>query len=675
MNPLIFSLRWNAFTLIGTHRDWTITDPYANGDALGDRLKTEDSFWPFLHFFHPQRAFKDISASGRANLEILVFLTKFGGFHLWLINRISPGSTGLLWQTGLSLQQLNQLTILMDGKDLSQLLGSAKLQQTIPDMPAWAQAVISAACLSHLPLKPGEHQPATAEFLELLEKLFEFTHPSDYDQLLAEIKLHVEADVFEAIAQLFGSYRDIIAANNSTSVVMEGRHLYCILREIFCLMTGHHIVQDPLSGRHVTSLRQRSMASGPLSTRLMLYRSASNPTFFHEVRGSGWMDSSDAFIFPGGLSYELPSGSKFCGAGYFNREDLLAMIQHDFATADPRPTGALKPRSHRVVVSTVTGDVNLGHILWNEFSGLTNFATMIDQCRSLSLPPIQIYLPSHSQALFSHEGPRRLLGEKFKQTWHSLLSEQLTFIHEASQQFQDDDVAYVSFKAWLVSSKLMSMLKSMAADYQALHPELEIAGADGSGAAGRGLTILLNLRTRDKSCLNMDRCLDVALAKLKAGRHGLAYRQIRFFLDYVQPHEQIDACVNVLTRYGCQVSLAAGCAIDQLAYMSDRCDFAIVTVGSGAVVPTWFFRKPAIMHSEKTHMAQVHGGMWVNVAEYNRDDIYTFDTDADISEVGEGREGHQGAYCNYLLNEEVFASRFLQILDRVCQPLPAAVPA
>ena len=72
------------------------------------------------------------------------------------------------------------------------------------------------------------------------------------------------------------------------------------------------------------------------------------------------MDTTDAFIFPGGLSYELASGSKFCGAGYFNRQDLLTMIQGDFVTAESSPSGALKTGPHRVVLNTVTSDVNLG---------------------------------------------------------------------------------------------------------------------------------------------------------------------------------------------------------------------------------------------------------------------------------------------------------------------------
>ena len=674
MNPIFYDSQRSLFTFSSDQQEFTITDPYAGSEALGVRLKDEDSFRPFLHFFHPQKASANDKRTGRADLEVLVYITKFGGFHLWLCNRSSPGSTDLLRQLGLSLQQLNQLCILLDGKELSELLARPALQQAISTLPDWAQSAIEQSCLSQLPLQPGGHTAAGGEFLELLEQLFEFSHPTDHQQLLAEIEQLVPANLYPSIASLFGAYLDLIASNNSTSILMEARHCYCMLRELFGMITGHHIVKDPLSGRHVISLKQRNLTSGPLTPRLILYRSAANDTAFEEVRSFGFMDTTDSFIFKGGLSYEIASWAKWGDSGYFNREDLLALIHDDFATADRLPSPDLNGQSHRVVVSTVTGDVNLGHIIWNEFSGLTNLATIIEQCQPLSLPPIQIFLPGQSETSFARVGPRTVLGKKFQQTWASLASDQFTFIEQPEQRFQGDDVIHVSFRAWLVSKQLIALMKELADDYRSRHPETETDLNPATASREGGLNILLNSRTRDKSCLNLDRCLDVALAQLN-GTSAPAYPQIRFFLDYVDSHETVDACIAVLERYGCQIALAPSSALDQLAAISDRADLAIVPVGSGAVVPTWIFRKPSIMHAEKSHMHQIYGGMWFDVSDFSRDDIYTFDANTDIREVGDGREGHQGAYCNYLLDEQVFADRFLQIIAKLYQPSPPLAPA
>jgi hypothetical protein len=457
--------------------------------------------------------------------------------------------------------------------------------------------------------------------------------------------------------QLCGQYLGRLERSTAFFDDLRNQAGYQLLREVIAAFIGRHILRCPFTGtyqlashgRHITHYGPQGRATG--GARVLRYDPAPG-LWFHEIRGHGFLAQTDAVVTGGGLlfqpSLENAWSSWFTPAACA-RYPTLPPAADGNCMQDARP---------QVLVLNTSAGPNLGHLLWNDCSGLAGVLALVR-----AMPDEDFF--RHWRLAFSPAQDLRFAREGPEAFMRHVLSRLATSgVHlghegraEVLQYFDSDaalsawlekpDVIAISLKSLVVAPQLAAAFRAEAAQIPLPESLAQIA-APMPGT----LRVFVNVRVHDKALLNIAECLMVAVER--ALMRGWPPQRFLFVLEGTEEaSEKLDELSRVLMTRGASASIAVGLGVDRLGAVLSHCDVAIVPIGSGAVLPTWIYDLPTFLHADRAHMPQA--GFWSHVGG-SSEKLVVIDT-SHIQDV------EDRLYSSYVITPEIFADCFSRLIE------------
>jgi hypothetical protein len=438
---------------------------------------------------------------------------------------------------------------------------------------------------------------------------------------------------------------------------LRSQAAYQLLREAVAAVTGRHLLRCPFSGTYLfaTATRYIDHRAGHSQRtgggRVIRYDPW--PGFwYHEIRGHGFLAETNALVTADGLVLQVPLEQAW--SSWFMPE---AAARYPLLSVQAGPLGP-----HEVVVLNTCAGPNLGHLLWNDCSGLAtvmaieNEATSVERAR-----PWRVILPPLRDQRFATAGHEILITRALQRAVPQESSDAGGVERPMLQNFEDSE----SLERYLalphrvvVSFKSMVMNPVLAGALRAEFTEIPLppAGAALAIASGDYLRVFVNVRIHDKSLLNLEECLLTALGY--AAEQGLSVSRLHFVLEGTEDAREIlSALALALREAGAQALTVAGLGLAELGAVIARCDAAIVPIGSGAVLPTWIYDLPTLLHADRAHMPQA--GFWPHVGG-SAENLVVIDSTGIMDE-------EDRLYSSYRVIPEFFAHGFSQLMARTRQ--------
>ena len=433
---------------------------------------------------------------------------------------------------------------------------------------------------------------------------------------------------------------------------------YQLLREVTAAFIGRHVLRCPFTGtyqvasqaRHLTHRGPQGRASG--GARVLRYDLAPG-LWFHEIRGHGFLAQTDALITGEGLLFQPALENAW--SSWFTPAACAR-----YPVLPPNTDGNLMSGiSPAVVVLNTSAGPNLGHLLWNDCSGLAGVLALAhalpddDAVRHwrIALAPAQDQrFAREGYEAFTRRVLMRLADSDAKEGGAGRAGAVQYFDSEAalSAFLERPDTMTISLKSLVVSPGLAAAFRDEAG--QAPLPEALAHIADPMPGA---LRVFVNVRVHDKALLNIAECLMAAVDR--ARQHGWGPQRFRFVLEGTdEADEKLTELSHLLDAHGAGASLAVGLGVDVLGAVLAHCDIAIAPIGSGAVLPTWIYDLPTFLHADRAHMPQA--GFWSTVGG-SPDKLVVIETQH-IQDV------EDRLYSSYAIAPEIFADCFCRLIER-----------
>jgi len=619
-----------------------IIDPFAGPpiQLLGKRMLGENGYFPFLY----------LKSRCEGYSSLLLFASR-NNSHLvaWKVNHKIP--IEYVGQFQFPTSDLLPLVTLAEAP-LSDVMQS--IQRSAHDAPEWANSILHSIVIS-LSEAPGlEECLSTSEKYAQLSKVvfnpFICAVNTSAASLIDYVHHNISSPESGQIIHLFETFCARIGSDFETPFSNIAR--YCILREIVCVVTGRHVVLDPLTWEHVFS-DCTALCSATyydkypfVKSRLIRYKSALGH-YFVERRGPGWLDVTSSIILPNGFLVEVQTGQQW---GQPITSDEIPWVLK-LLSNDPLP---IAQGDEQLLISEVAGD-NLGHTLWNEVSGYVEF---ILTCQEAGWKPNKLspVLPSSIPSRFSKLGVR----SSFYPYIHKSLRSQ-------SSTLKEDDIV-TNYLAAMNQQELSSQLFVRNQIVSFRYPRVSKAVVstilhDYPPTNQCKVRLFKNLRFHNKAQTNTAECLQELFSQLTVHANPQIHpSNIELDLEYSERHE---ASINEITRvcelHGVDLNLRESYEVPELMQLIALSCISIVPIGSGAVLPTWVFQKHTVMHAEKAHRGQIDWWHQAGNSEPSRQ--YLIPGDAihdDLNSAG-------NAYSNYHIEPAAYATTVINALQDYLQ--------
>ena len=195
---------------------------------------------------------------------------------------------------------------------------------------------------------------------------------------------------------------------------------------------------------------------------------------------------------------------------------------------------------------------------------------------------------------------------------------------------------YASFKYPLMSPILASAIRER---YDLNSPEQPEA------------RVFLNIRSHNKRHLNISECIDRlinASAGNKEAKVIINQARLAFDVETSSVDDSVLSLVHAIREAGLDCHLHERLDIDELCSLVAKCKLCICPIGSGAILPTWIYNKPTILHGDKMHMKQLN---WWGSVPMNEQRLYPVDQKAITDTTSQG-------YSDYLIDPDVYSMTF-----------------
>jgi hypothetical protein len=580
-----------AFVLkAGTFRthisDKQFFDPYRN-EVIGASLIEENKFYPFL-FSSTSMGFDYILFLDRERSNRLAFNTvdklnrgirsahgNFASSELPYLARLTAINNNIIncidfAMENLSVDEIAGKWVLGSIRQLRRLI--IEYEYKFPDPPVYSELGPDVSLLASMTYNSYSVADRTDERLILFASTI--LGLDDYNKLI------------KACAVL-----DRRLKSQKGQPEWLHRTRYYLLREIFCIVTGNHVTINPFNGEFLLS---ESMSQITPSIRVITYRINHGPAIL-EVRGDGWLDETTQLIFDNMFVVELLGTAKWGKLSHLITSELLlhhiksSGIEESYAI-DHEPLSAIN-------VCALTAHSNLGHILWNEISGYIELAEILASLEEEAYATFYIYDDMYNKQ-FSDRSPKEIL---FPILSSILLSKTINLNIRYEKLFPPQDISLpfiqrkcrsVSFRFPIMSSDLVFAFQQY---FEVRHPPLPFR-------------ILLNIRAHDKVHLNIVECLSFLLVRIVELQESniMQKTMFAFDLEYASEDETVRDLQNLITEKGFECKMHDRIPLDSLCSLVSTASICIAPVGSGAVLSTWMFDKPTVLHGDKGHMEQLN---------------------------------------------------------------------
>ena len=433
---------------------------------------------------------------------------------------------------------------------------------------------------------------------------------------------------------------------------------YQLLREIAAAFVGRHLLRCPFTGtyqwaghvRHITHRGPSGRATG--GARVLRYDLAPG-LWFHEIRGHGFLAQTDALVTGDGLLVQ-PALEDAWSSWLTPEACALYPGLPPSSSECPDP----KMPFEVLVLNTAAGP-NLGHLLWNDCSGL---AGVLALARTLPAEhPVRRWqlalLPSSDQR-FARDDHSAFIRGSLERLAAVDSGDAAPTTGTTLRNFESEAAlaAYLATPRCIaISLKSLVVSPGLAASMRAEAERIPLPEALSSleSFLPDTLGVFVNVRLHDKALLNISECLEEAVAR--AQRQGWSPGNLLFVLEGTEEAVgKLCELSQALAARGARTVVAAGLGVEVLAVVISRCQVAIAPIGSGAVLPTWIYDRPTFLHADRAHMPQA--GFWAHVGG-SPENLIVIDT-AHIHDV------EDRLYSSYSIAPEVFADCFLRLLDR-----------
>ena len=433
---------------------------------------------------------------------------------------------------------------------------------------------------------------------------------------------------------------------------------YYILRELICVVTGKHVVLDPLTFNYIYSECTMLCKIGNYHSRLIRYKSSSGD-YFIERRGPGWIDITSCIIFKNGLLLDSRYGAKHDA----ERPDQAAVTLEEKDYIEKLFTNISlneeEKEDHQYLMINVDYK-NLGHILWNEVSGYIEFILI---CKDAGLTNKKVIpvLPQSTPSMFSKKGVRSFFFPYIKKALYTQTVENLNIdiIKDYIDSINDNDnhiINKIFIKNQPISFRFPKV-SQLASD---------IIRNEFVNIKNAKIHIYINIRFHNKSQSNIIECLSKLFKKLKEQESlKLKLENIEIDLEFNSnavygPSFQARDLVNntlseiktICDEYMIKLNLHDSYELPELMRLVSASDICIVPIGSGAILPTWIFNKYTVMHGNKYHFSQLE--WWNQVGNIKNNNEFLIPLNAINESLNNNFYGNYSidfnAYCDTIIN-------------------------
>lgn len=397
------------------------------------------------------------------------------------------------------------------------------------------------------------------------------------------------------------------------------------LRELHALHTRRLLCWSPFSARHVAASRSVLVGRDGRAFRLSLIED--RHCSFIEIAGQEFAGSTSGFILPlPGLAFvsaaqrDNPS-CWFKTGDSFTAEFLAYAI--DRLLDSPPDVG--RPSALQVADIAVE---NLGHTLWNFFPGVANLRDALSD-----RPDLQPELGLLEGRLNATSGFSTLSYSALMQGLARDLEDPppVQVLPTPEGMYCEQDHRIVLLRSLCIGPALTAHYQRYF-DAHAAQPDLPI---------GDQPLVLVNVRTHNKSLLNLDACIDALLERLG---HAAA----RFLFEgSKEASALIGSLCERAREHGCDARPLLDADIFGLYAAVRASALVIVPIGSGLVVPTWILPRPCLTFADPDHLTQIE--WWHDVA-VEKAPLDSFDRDEIATQSS-------AFYASYRIEPECFAER------------------
>lgn len=596
-----FTLREETSVFVDSRTRYYI-DPYGSqsSNLLGARLINEKQFYPL--------AVVTRTSTAGSSCSLIIFIGKSIGSNvvIWKIHGESPGTFASSQQV--SLKHLVLMLETLGSTESYVSLLKAYLDDTLQRLP-WAARYISELSSDSVCGQKYDqffniqHEPHSFLFSSYLLEV-----NSSRKILFAELDCLVAPEKAGLIRLLYNKLEATIGKDFDIGLSEVAK--YTLARELFCIVTGKHIALDPFGSGHVLSVDSFLLGT---KTRSIKYQSRSG-IFFIEIRGKGWLDVSTQIIFSTRGFLEVPSNPKW-GQLHEMVKDM-SVLDKLFQKGDSNRS----PASVSLLIDT--SDDNIGHIIWNELSGYIEISDLLQMTNNSNLIASCLLSVPQDGSRFAEKGIKRCLLPIFAELLRFVnpyISKSLNLVDSNTEitslvssdgsDLSGDNIVYASFKYPKVSQKLISSIRSR---YR-------------SSPDGQSLSIFLNIRTHNKAHTNIVECISQSISDLEGTLEQSPTKLINFYIESFESTNQVNELVDYLGSQSIRNTTYTALDIDALCSLVAMSDMCIAPIGSGAVIPTWVFEKPTVLHADRAHMAQLS---WWNKVGGSFENTFPVDIDS-----------------------------------------------
>jgi hypothetical protein len=620
-------------------------DPFGdiNPSFLGERIIIEGLYWPFL--------FLGLGLDSSTANGLLIFVCRDSlNVIIWSLS-ISGVTVEYRSQAILTLAQLVKLIKALGCSSVLSKTCFDYLSKVSPDTdPHWFKAKINALCLE-LQEKLA-NQIKTAFELEQNSNLnsilcvdrFSGWKPSSWIFSVLD-NLMLDKDTFNIINEFHKCLTNRIKANSE--LLFPQIADFCLTREFIFLISGKHIAVDPFTDDMVISDRYASSAIPSTSCsakRFILFESKVGIRFI-EVRGPGWLDVTTHIILESGLCFPVISGPQW--SANFAESDLqnINRLFHGDETHG---------KDNEIYYTVDCGDGrNLGHVLWNEASSYVEFASI---CSEINWFPenIIIVFAQSIKNNFSSVPVRDFFNAFVIDSLNALCEESQGKARAIYQKFIDkiticrkNNGINIDSNAALFSFRYARVSQSLVASILRQFPYVSANQDEKS-------RILVNLRSHNKSHINIVECIEFAIKNFTKADPDWG-KKYSFHLEFSADSKNIaDEIKAVCDRFLVDCVHHLDCDLKELIAVTSSANLCIAPVGSGAVISCWVCKVPTLVHGDKSHMDQI--SWWPYIGGINPKIIVPIRRES-ISDVS------MNFYSDYSIDVEEYFAGIRHVLE------------
>ena len=236
----------------------------------------------------------------------LVFYRLSVFFFVWLIHRESSDRTKLIDRGRLSFKELDDLSKLFFDHSLDDILNLVLQKKLFCRLGLGKVLIFTQNFLAE---EKVQELSKPSKFVSRIYKLLMRLEYSDnISELASAVKGMLSPKDYIVLLQLFNAFKSNLFSSIERPVYISEKYFYCVFRELFCLLTGKHIIKDPFYFGYLLSINQRFMGKDS-SARLISYRSRS--CSFVEHRGSSWTDETNYYYLSNGTIIYADGSTKW----------------------------------------------------------------------------------------------------------------------------------------------------------------------------------------------------------------------------------------------------------------------------------------------------------------------------------------------------------------------------